>query len=45
MIQVLGDNSEPTSKTNPVQTTPVPAQLLQGLSVLTDLLLIVSGEA
>lgn len=31
MIQVLGDESEPTSQNNPVQTTTVPIQLLQVL--------------
>lgn len=45
MIQVLGDESEATSKNNPVQATPVPAQLLQVLSILTDLLVIINDEA
>lgn len=44
-IQVLGDEREPTSKNNPVQTTPVPVHLLQVLSILTDLLVIISDEA
>lgn len=38
MIQVLGDESEPTSENNLVQTTPVPIQLLQVLFTLSDLL-------
>lgn len=45
MIQVLGDESEPTSKNNPVQTTLVPIPLWQALSIMIDLLVIISDEA
>lgn len=45
MIQVLGDESEASSKNNPVQATPVPVQLLQVLPILTDLLVIINDEA
>lgn len=34
MIKVLGDESEPVSKTNSVQSTPVPIQLLEVLFTL-----------
>lgn len=45
VYNMLGDESEATSKNNPVQTTLVPIQLLQVLPILIDLLVIINGEA
>lgn len=44
MIQVLGDESEPTSKYNPVQTTPIPIQLLEVLLTLTSYLFMLTSD-
>lgn len=44
MIQVLGNESEPTSQNNPVQTTTVPIQLLQVLLTLIGLLVTIADQ-
>jgi len=44
MTHVLGNQSEYPSKNNPVQTTPVPVQLLEVLLTVTGLLVIIADQ-